>query len=99
MFFSSTYSSSFTSVVGCVDVVVVVTHIVIVVVIIVGVIFVGHSILPLFKSLYLDFFFCQEEPTFIVKTDKGIELDCLTVVQFNWAKSSQVEAKVEFLFG
>ena len=34
-------------------------------------------------------------------TDKGIELDCLTVVQFSWVKSSQVEASVEleFVFG
>ena len=34
-------------------------------------------------------------------TDKGIELDCLTVVQYNWVKSSQVEESVEleFVFG
>ena len=56
---------------------------------------------PLFLSLHLDFFFSQQELTFLVMTDKGIKLDCLTVVQFSWVKSSQVEASVEleFVFG
>ena len=55
--------------------------------------------LLLFLTLHLDFFFCQQKLTFIVKTDKGIELDCFIVVQFSWVKGSQVEASVEFVFG
>ena len=44
--------------------------------------------LSLFLSLHHDFFFSQQELTFLVMTDKGIELDCLTIVQFSWVKSS-----------
>ena len=77
-------------------VVVVVDVVVVVVVVVVAMVF---FFLSLFLSLHLDFFFSQQEPTFLVMTDKGIELDCLTVVQFCWVKSSQVETNVEFVFG
>ena len=76
------------------DVVVVVVVVIIVVVIVIVVVVVVLFLLPLFLSLYLDFFFCQQEPTFIVKTDKGFELDCLTFDQFSWVKSSQIEASL-----
>ena len=82
-------------------VIVVIVDVVFVVVFIVVVVASILFLLPLFLSLHLDFFFSQKEPTFLVMTDKGIELDCLTVVQFNWVKSSQVEESVEleFVFG
>ena len=78
-------------------VIIVVVDVVVVVVVVAMVFF----FLSLFLSLHHDFFFSQQELTFLVMTDKGIELDCLTVVQFSWVKSSQVEASVEleFVFG
>ena len=89
---------SSTLVVGCVDVVVVVTNIVIVVfvVVVIVIVIIVFSILPFFLSLYLDFFFCQHEPTLIVK---GFELNCLNVIQFSCVKSSQIEESAEFVFG
>ncbi len=80
---------------------VIVVIIVVVDVVVVVVVAMVFFFLSLFLSLHLDFFFSQQELTFLVMTNKGIELDCLTVVQFSWVKSSQVEASVEleFVFG
>ena len=75
-------------------VVVVVVFVVVLVVFIVVVVASILFLLPLFLSLHLDFFFSQKEPTFLVMTDKGIEIDCLTIVQFCWVKSSSGKFRV-----
>ena len=81
-------------------VIVVIVDVVLVVVVVVVIFFIVVVVasilffLPLFLCLHLDFFFSQKEPTFLVMTDKGIEIDCLTIVQFCWVKSSSGKFRV-----